>query len=1394
LIATCLASAGEAEISVERSDPDAIIFTIRFDTPETREVILGGRSWLDVDVRGCDRTDQTGWPEVPVRTLLLGIPPQAVVSSVDVKPLRTTYHGGAPIRPVPSPISEPGNRLAPRGWAIEPAWNDAEAGRYPARHAELRSVSWWRNRRVARLELSPVRTRPGAGGFEFVSEMRVHVQLRSTSSPSRKSRAARYGDDRLDTWIDRQLINGPQSRDWLRSESPRYMRGVADYFSSASNWMRIETEGEGITRVTAAELQAAGASGTIDATTLRLFVGSPLELSSVPPDEDPDNPPWMTELPILVEDGDDGELDGNDRIEFYTQPVDGYHDDLVYGSEDTTYVMHQYTDVRVYFLAWGGSLTGDPKRLTDTVEIVTPDQLEDDTLVESVTQRVHFELNRHFDGSPRENNIRWEKWWWNTGFRRTDGSWRIAGEFGLPGHKAGSEGSLFFRFWGATDNRNGSLPDHMVDTRINGNELARQEWEGLTRHDTDTTGTWFIENGNDFRVLVYGGEDPHYPDSVVVRLDRVYLAFLEIRHERELGWTGDDLIFRAPSITGDVRYRIVDLPDTLVDVYDITNPNDPILLLGGTFTSEGARYRLEFERNESPEPPSRYIIAPESRRMDAVDIMRRPPPIDAARFLRELREPIDYIIVYHEDFAASATALKALREQVIHGLDDPQVLAVPVQDVYDEFSWGLPDPTAIRNFFKFAYENYRDPGQPTEPRLAYGVLIGDADLDHRDFANANEVDYIPAWSERYDASLADDYEASWPSDDYLGLFDGPNTDYTMEISVGRIPAQTTVHSSAIVDKTVTHALTPDRGAWVIRSAIIADDLCQRDQPDGLQWTHTSQAESLCDTLPSEVTCTKIYLVEYPDPVTGTECRLADKTAARDALLNAINDGVWLVDYVGHGGETVMADERVLESPDVPSMKNDGRYFYFITASCSVGKFDAVHEGLGETIVKQAGGGSVASYSAAAVAYSGSNIRLNRSLLSSFFAGESTDGDSLRTIGESAVLALALAPGNNSHKYNVLGDPASVMVWPKYDAEIELVVDDAPPAPEDAEADTTYTLWRGQVVTVRGTITDDDDLHVSNFSGTSRLEVFDSALFRDREDVAAVDYHLPGAPIYRGDVSVENGQFETQFVVPTGLRRGAKGHAEIRCYVTGSGNDDALGHIVGITIPDTLKAGTVLDDVDGPTIALNFDGSSEAVPFGSSIDVSLEDDSGIYITELLDAQSVILTFEEPGNYVVSIHDLAADIVFEDGFRQADVSVPIPSLLEAGRPYLVKVRASDNLGNRSTLSQEIYLVASSEPELERVHVYPNPARDSAGFFVDFNVPSDIEVTIYSITGRQIKKLQGFRPAGVGRREPIVWDLRDEDLDLVANGSYLYVMDITPADGSPSHRRQGWVAVLR
>jgi hypothetical protein len=560
----------------------------------------------------------------------------------------------------------------------------------------------------------------------------------------------------------------------------------------------------------------------------------------------------------------------------------------------------------------------------------------------------------------------------------------------------------------------------------------------------------------------------------------------------------------------------------------------------------------------------------------------------------------------------------------------------------------------------------------------------------------------------------------------------------------------------------------------------------------LGWSHTLLAEELAAHLPGDTEINRIYLVDFPDPETGVECLGVQKPSARDALIEAVDAGAWLFDYVGHGGARIMADEHFLTITDLPLLRNEGRNFTLIAASCTVGDFDEAGDGLAEALVKLPANGAANAYCAAAEVGATAGGRVNTAMLNSLLDAGDAGPNGRRTLGEAAVLARLEVPGGDHRKYNLLGDPADVPPWPRYDCRLALLganPDGGAPVPTD-------TLWRGEALTLRGTVIDPNTGATVEVDGTARVHVLDAEEIRSRDGpLEPVSYPLLGPPLHRALAPVRNGEFAMDFVMPIDVGEGDRGRARIAAFVESDiAPPDAHGALTELRVADEVRPGMVVVDDEGPAITFAFAGPTDAVPAGSAVSVRLEDAQGIYIAPHDATQGVRLTIEDLEGSEVFSSDLSSDVVYDAVTKTADVEIALPASLLPGLNYRMTAAASDNLGNRASAEEVILIVQPGSSHVQRTFVYPNPARESTSLFVDVGVLVNVRVRIYTITGHLIRTLEAVLPAGGGLTHPLTWDLRDEDGDAVANGSYPYAMEVRSPGGERLHRSRGWIAVLR
>jgi hypothetical protein len=311
-------------------------------------------------------------------------------------------------------------------------------------------------------------------------------------------------------------------------------------------------------------------------------------------------------------------------------------------------------------------------------------------------------------------------------------------------------------------------------------------------------------------------------------------------------------------------------------------------------------------------------------------------------------------------------------------------LVVDLESIYDRYSFGMPDPEAIRSFLRDAWQSW-----PMQPRFA--VLAGDGTFDYLDHQGAGD-NLVPPL-------LVATPQGMFASDVMLGDVDG---DLKPEIAIGRIPALNNDELEAYVSKL---SLNESAGLGSFTSlTMLSDDA----DPAG---NFPVDSDALLDLVPAGVASERIYLSQ-----TALE-------AARTATFGAFAAGTEWVNYIGHGGLDRFADEGLLKATDALGLAIGDRLPVISSLTCSAGRFEVPGwESLAEALVMAPESGAAVVWAPSGQSYHFEAMALNEALFEAIFSG------SALTVGEIVVETLTThqpTPGFDylPAVYNLIGDPA-----------------------------------------------------------------------------------------------------------------------------------------------------------------------------------------------------------------------------------------------------------------------------------------------------------------------------------------------------------------------------------
>lgn len=816
-----------------------------------------------------------------------------------------------------------------------------------------------------------------------------------------------------------------------------------------------------------------------------------------------------------------------------------------------------------------------------------------------------------------------------------------------------------------------------------------------------------------------------------------WLNFLSITYAKKLNYGGNGplWIFDPEAFNKSTNYSVKTISNIACEVWDITDPysissiNSQIqnsVLVFNTLKEARHTYYTCFrlsDRFESPE----FIGLVENQNIHGLD-------------------KLDLVLIYHSSLKTEAERL--LKHRTTHSKLNG--IAVDIDHIYNEFGSGSKDPTALRDFAKMLYSRSQ--------QFKYMILFGTASYDYRHLApNTKDYNLVPT----YETTESLDPILSYPSDDYFGLLDdteGTNLVGLLDIEIGRILARSPEEAMAIVDKIVRYDTDPKiLGDWKLNLLFNADD------EDGN--AHITDVDKLANYNNSTFPLynqQKIYLDAFEQISTPGGERYPD---VNKAITDEIFRGAFVVSYLGHGGPTGLAQERILQENDIKNWDNEFKPPLLITATCSFTPFDdpKIFSAGAQTQIQK--NGSIALYSTVRAVYANENYRLTNETLAEAFSKTDnkfpTLGDMLRVAKNKGG-----ASSENNRKYSLFGDPAQKLAYPILETEISSVNGKA--------LNTQDTFKALQSINIKGIVKAENGGIKNDFNGKLYITIFDKPVqlkTRGNNGSIPFSYQLQRNIIFKGIAQITNGEWSVDFIIPKDINY-VSGQGKISLYATNEKDMDAAGYsdkfVIGGFSKDPNKD-------DQPPIVKLFINNNEFVNGGIC-----NENPKIY-AELLDDYGINITGNSIGHDLVAILDgnVQNPIVLNTFFksqvnssREGTVEYPLKSL-SVGK-HTLSLTAWDISNNRGIGNLEFNVISSDDVNIEKVYNYPNPFNKKTNFQFEtnyINLPLDITIQIQSISGKVVKTIQEkITPTGY-RITSLEWDGKDDLGNDLANGVYLY-----------------------
>lgn len=1313
----------------------------RVKVPDAR-LIPGGalKDTERIEIDGYSRVGDPGAPPTLTHTFLVGLPADGAYT-LTYRLISSTPLGAHRLEPVGTPIGIHDDDLGP-GISERVQWNEEvfQAYRDPAL-VSSDAVVYVRHQRALPVRVNPIAYDPRTQTLSVAKE--IEVEVRFAGAPRASERSAGVAPNESKDWNDiygRLIVNANQARSW-RTRTPSLSNFTAGAARVVPGAVKIRVYQTGVHAVLASRIIAAGFPGGQPVANLRLFRRSYSETTLSPSE---------TEIACEVNEGATGTpgvFDANDELVFYGRRL---RDD-----PNQPDAKEQYSSYNVYWLE--PSNGARMVQSTPAVGFVTGD-----TLTATFPAQEHFEIDNVFRdkakaGLPGPEDL----YFYNYG----DEAGPVDMPFTVGNIQPGTNLSLASELHGQTYDSPRSIRVSLNNS--NGDQVLNPAYPiplKMRRTFRATIPAANLDLGtNELRLTRLQGL------SVQVLLNWVDVSYTSLYRAR-----GNTLRFNSASLAGDTTIAVTGITSTAgLELLDITNPDQParLVLSAGHFKPATGGSVLAFRENFAAR--RQYMLIPDSRMIDvkAADVVADVPSTIIGG---SAESGIDVLAVAHHDFISQMHQWASYRRAQGY-----RVLLVDADDVFDEFNGGIPSARAIYRFARHFYEH---------ADASALVLVGDASEDHKHVRDDSGPDFVPTFT-RTDSVTVLQTDEVVSTDKKFVKFPGPGgvVDNVPDMIVGRLPVGDTGELTSVLSKIFAYEAPSASDFWRKRMIMVADDefsdgssgfggaftLCNNNE-FGFQSGQEQVAQMMENSLPAGYDVVRFYLKNYTDAFYNNQC--ANLNAAitytrqnvTERLMNELNQGATLVTVQSHMNRYVVCHERLLSGEpasilngatgrDYLRMQNRLKPWLFFGMGChfseyapdreqsSIYSFTNAPNGdcFAEQLLFSDERGAVNTYGSSGFEYLDRNMDYMNTVGAVWFYQAPYDTMTAQTqaewkfgqlmyLVEAQMATVSVFQAEAVERYHILGDPM-------------LRIDAGPPAfnvtvngRSVQSGDVVSTGGERDSITVVGIVTDENAIHKFG------LEIDGQDMTDSLRVVRTSDPGLPNARQYR--VSFRHLLMPRTYDIV------------LRAY---QAPDTTLGQY-------HMAAEFRLKVESSIAVAVN----GRPIQSGASVPTD-----GNYRVDLS-----FPVFIPQSDISIKIDDVAV--------TDAQYAHPAP---EDSLSWIVTFRKKLAAGKHHMLvdAQGIQfnyeLVVSETSGLANVINYPNPFAAAGTRFVYTN-EVEIEtgtIDIYTVSGKKVRRIDIPTAAKLPGQNSVFWDGRDTAGGTLANGVYLYVINVHQRSGNATVR---------
>lgn len=663
-------------------------------------------------------------------------------------------------------------------------------------------------------------------------------------------------------------------------------------------------------------------------------------------------------------------------------------------------------------------------------------------------------------------------------------------------------------------------------------------------------------------------------------------------------------------------------------------------------------------------------------------------------------------------------------------IDNPVIEYVNINDIFEEFGYGIKDPVAIRNYLKYTYLNY-------SPSPFYVLLAGKGTYDYKNYEGSASLNLIPPYEWGYGVDINN---PPYTYDNFFVEFDGGAFDPDMII--GRIPAKSANEIYEFLERIIFYETSNMESMFKNTFVGVADDTTGAGGSfDGIN--HTRQVTRILTKMKNSIDKIALYMIDYP--YVGER-----KPSATKDLLKYIERGTGFFFFFIHGNPNQLAHEELLKINDIDFISYNKKPSFILLGSCKTMNFDRPSGAIGEKWLIKNGIGALGSTYLTFPSE-------NEFVIDNFFSKLSDYKK--HTFG---FISYLVTIGNRDYVF--LGDPSTFYLLPPKRGNFLYIPDTLH---FSYFSDTLFKFY-GEFDSAKVRFTENSEISIMKIDGTAKIEslyVHNNILY---------PLYRKGKMLFQGLSKNKNLESKFYFAIPY------VNSNLLKIMVLNTSPQGEISYRDSIPAKPSKKE-TV--DLNPPEIKLSVDGrelrEGDTLPSSFNLYVEIKDESGINLA----VDTITLR-------IGSIKEALNDFFYykPNSFKEGFINYSVKNLPH-GKTTLT-LSAYDLFHNRKSISRNIYIesVDTSQLKISEIIPYPNPASDI--LFVGFKNTRKgfFKLKIYTMRGVKIfetKELsfsEGFNS--------IKWKIDRK----IANGLYFFILEAREPESGKKIRKRGKIIVYR